>query len=388
MKIIWADSAGRACRDVTLERLLKQDRPGWAELLPELREQLTLLTEDPIPCFAVFGVMVEETEVPLALLAGDRILLLDFLEKDASAAAICAKSDRLTMAARSLTLFHGPSEGRRIQSVVLLRGAERSATAKCGMSQILPFSRLAEYVRFLKPQGETPQASPWAAAPCEGDVQAVRARIEEGVERWMKKLFGGWLKDAAEEMNKLLRMGYRIYNTTSCGAAREYCQVRFEGTEALYGFLTSSKSRNMLAYGAPRGVGRARRIATPEDEGWEARWFEPDQPEFCRTFSRAGLETTCEPWQLNFAILGWGDDMRWAGRWKSRPEPGEVVEPDPDAPVRGGGYNIGAPGNPRRKDYQALLRSACDGLILYTPAALYIDSSRNALLRAGVPSVF
>ena len=388
MNILWADTAQRACRDAMLERALREHKSPLLPLLPDLREQLALLEGEAFSCGAIAGASIGELTVPFVLLCGEHILLMEALPGDASAAARCAKSDRLTAAARTLTLFHGPSAGKKIHGLVLLDKPQKSDAYKCGMSRVLPLSRLAEYVRALRPAGEAPSVKEWAAAPCTGNDALLRTRILSGVDAWTKKLFGGWLKDAAEEMEKLLKMGYRIYHTSDYHAAREYCAVRFEGTDARYGFLTSSKCRNMMAYGAPRGVGKAQRIPTPEDEGWEQRWLDPAAPDFCRTFARAGLENTCGRGALDFAILGWGDDMRWAGRWKSKAEPGEVVEPDPDVPVRGGGYNVGSAGNPRRRDYEALLTRAWGGLVIYMPKALYIDSSKNALLRAGVLSLF
>jgi hypothetical protein len=217
-------------------------------------------------------------------------------------------------------------------------------------------------------------------------------------------LLDGWLQDAADEMVKLQKMGYRLYLTTDYGAAKAYCAERYAGTDAAYGFITSSDAENMFPYGGPKSSTHAKRITRPEDEGWEARWFDINADDGCRTFKRAALESTLANKRLDFAVLGWGDDMRWIGRWKTRqagfgisldigmnldikghrrPRP---IRDDTTGDGRGGfdGPEI----NPRLGSYYTLLTAPRDGIVLFTVSDLYVDSSKNALLRAGAEKVF
>jgi|GEM_PF-1784608 len=348
----------------------------------------------------VFGANAGRARIPLALLAGDRIVLFDVCEQQPPA-VICARCDRLASHARRISLFHKPSDGRRVHCALLVTGADKLKPYAVHVCQVLPFHKLPDYLRSLKIEGESLPAEAWLAAdPRDGSV-ILADRIDASLERWSRFLLDGWINDAADEMAKLHKMGYRLYVTGDYSAAKAYCTARYGDTGALYGFITSSDAENMFPYGGLKSGSRAKRLPKPEDEGWEERWFDPKAEDNCRTFRRAAFEQTLKGSRLDFAVLGWGDDMRWAGRWKTRGA-GAAFSLDIGINLDLKGYRrprplTGVDGraglgeiaeNPRLGAYYTLLTAAREGMVVFTVSDLYTDSARNALMRAGAVKMF
>ena len=350
----------------------------------------------------LFGVELGGGEsVPLVLLSGDRIVLFDLCEQQPQP-VICAKCDRLASLARRISLFHKPSDGKRVHCALLVSGGEKLKPYTVHICQVLSLGKLADYLRSLKIEGQSPSSSAWLAVdPREGSV-ILADRIDAGLERWSRFLLDGWVNDAADEMAKLHKMGYRLYITADYSAAKAYCATRYEGSDALYGFITSSEAENMFVYGGPKSGSRAKRLALPEDEGWEDRWFDPKAEDGCRTFKRAALEGGFKGRRLDFAVFGWGDDMRWVGRWKPRGS-GVAFSLDLGMNLDLKGYHRpkvrrdnwdgragidGTVENPRLGAYYTLLTAAREGMVLFTISDLYTDSARNALIRAGAVKMF
>ncbi|MGI6193579.1 MAG: hypothetical protein ACOYI3_08480 [Christensenellales bacterium] len=348
----------------------------------------------------VFGAKVDGARIPLTLLAGDRVVLFDVCDQQPQS-VLCARSDRLASYARRISLFHKPSDGKRVHCALLVTGAEKLKPYAVHICQVLPFHKLPDYLRSLKIEGESLSAEAWLAAdPKDGSV-ILSDRIDASLERWSRFVLDGWLNDAADEMVKLHKMGYRLYVTNDYSAAKAYCAARYaEAPDALYGFITSSDAENMFPYGGLKSGSKAKRLPRPEDEGWEDRWFDPKAEDGCRTFKRAAFESTLKNKRLDFAVLGWGDDMRWTGKWKTRGA-GAAFSLDIGINLDLKGYRrpkanaiTGRPGiddvleNPRLGAYYTLLTAAREGMVLFTVSDLYTDSARNALVRAGAVKMF
>ncbi len=349
----------------------------------------------------LFGVDIGGESLPLVLLSGDRVVLFDICEKQ-SQAATCAKCDRLASYARRISLFHKPSDGKRVHCALIVTGNDKLKPYAVHICQVLPLKKLADYLRSLKIDGQSASSASWLAVDPRDSNVILADRIEAGLERWSRFTLDGWVNDANDEMEKLHKLGYRLYITHEYSAAKEYCNVRYAGTSALYGFITSSEAENMFIYGGKQSRTRAKRLPQLEDEGWEERWFDPMAVDGSRSFKRAAFETTFGGRQLDFAILGWGDDMRWVGKWK--PKTSGVVFPsdlgknyDMKAYHRpkarfdtesGRARYDGTDDNPRLAAYYTLLTVAKEGMVLFTISDLYSDATSNALIRSGAVRMF
>lgn len=356
--------------------------------------------ELPKDASLVFGAKIGGTRIPLTLLAGNRIVLFDVCDQQPQP-VLCAKCDRLASYARRISLFHKPSDGRRVHCALLVTGAEKLKPYAVHICQVLPFQKLSDYLRSLKIEGESVDAQAWLATdPKDGSV-ILSDRIDASIERWSRFVLDGWISDAADEMAKLHKMGYRLYLTNDYSAAKAYCHARYGDTDALYGFITSSDAENMFPYGGLKSGSKAKRLPRPEDEGWEERWFDPKAEDGCRTFKRAAFEQTLQGKRLDFAVLGWGDDMRWAGRWKTRGAGAafsldiginldlkSYKRPKPMTGTDGRAGLGEIAENPRLGAYHTLLTAAKEGMVLFTVSDLYTDSAKNALMRAGAVKMF
>ncbi|MGI6151000.1 MAG: hypothetical protein ACOYIR_03495 [Christensenellales bacterium] len=399
MQSIWVSTL-TSSEDRRLPSALKAGGSPFFGMEGDLFEALRAVAL-PESSSLVFGADIGAATIPLVLLAGDRIVLFDLCEQQPQP-VLCAKCDRLASFARRVSLFHKPSDGRRVHCALLVTGAEKLKPYPVHICQVLPFHRLSDYLRSLQIEGESLAPSAWLAVqPRDGSI-ILSDRIDAGLERWSRFLLDGWINDAADEMAKLHKMGYRLYITGDYSAAKAYCAARFGDTDALYGFITSSEAENMFPYGGLKSGSKAKRIPKPEDEGWEDRWFDPKAEDGCRTFKRAAFEDTLKNRRLDFAVLGWGDDMRWTGRWKPRGA-GAAFSLDIGInldlkgyhrpkirtnPLDGRGGIDGPVENPRLGAYYTLLTAAREGMVLFTISDLYTDSARNALMRAGAVKMF
>ncbi len=292
--------------------------------------------------------------VPLVLLSGDRIVLFDLCGQQ-SPPVICAKCDRLASLARRISLFHKPSDGKRVHCALLVSGGEKLKPYTVQICQVLPFGKLADYLRSLKIEGQSPSSSAWLAAdPREGSV-ILADRIDASLERWSRFLLDGWVNDAADEMAKLHKMGYRLYITADYSAAKAYCTARYEGTDAAYGFITSSEAENMFVYGGPKSGSRAKWLAQLRTRAG-GPLVRPEAEDGCRTFKRAALEGSFKGQAADFAVFGWGryalgGQMEAQGLRRSfQPRPGDKPRPEGLPPAKSQAGQLGRPrGHGRRR---------------------------------------
>ena len=364
--------------------------PAWAARLPEL--QSALLPALGQGFTAAAGLELPGGSLPLVLFSAGRVLFFALAEGDDPAAA-AAVGDRLWSATRPLAFFHRASEGKKLLCHVLLAGSHKAEY----LNHEVQFTSLQDLPKRLAMMRLSPEAglADWLSTPLRPDGGVLAEQADESLRRWVTFVMDGWLKDAKAELDRLRQLGYAAYLTNSYANAKTYCRTRFPGPGARYGFLTSSDAENMLVYGAMKGVRTISRIPRPEDEGWEERFFDPAAPDGCQTFRRAGLETMLCGRRLELAVLGWGDDLHWSGRWKSRHAPftGLSFGKGADRPPRTeipDGRMIRSPINKRRAAYETLLSAGKQGLIVFIDRNpyIYFDHTYNALIRAGLKKAF
>jgi hypothetical protein len=112
MQAIWVSNINELTGGGTSEALGDSGSP-FAGLTGELSQAFSSV-QFPAGSTAIFGADMGGQRIPLVLLAGERVMLFDVCDKQ-PAAVVCAKCDRLMTMARRVTLFHKPSDGKKVQ---------------------------------------------------------------------------------------------------------------------------------------------------------------------------------------------------------------------------------------------------------------------------------
>ncbi|MFM7423727.1 MAG: DNA/RNA helicase domain-containing protein, partial [Elainella sp.] len=142
------------------------------------------------------------------------------------------------------------------------------------------------------------------------------------------------------------------------------CRERYlNQPQKRYGLLASSRARNLEAYGIPNGFRATSRLNAG------AWYIDPsDSPQSCCALERCVTEFGCQGLELDLPIVGWGDDLRWDGEWRS-----SVRQRQAKNPLR-----------LRLNSYRVLLTRGRDGLIVFVPPEAKMDCTYKALQSAGL----
>lgn len=195
---------------------------------------------------------------------------------------------------------------------------------------------------------------------------SLRSHIAEDVQLWVKQVLDGNLIEAVSTSKKVHNQGFEMYVTRDLEEAKEYALDRYaDELDKRYGYLASSKAKNLSKYGIPNEYQVTQNMKV-------GPWYndEPDSKKSCCQFNDAATEFSCQGLELDFPIVGWGDDLTWNGKqWASKPQP------------RSKAHN---PHQLRVNSYRVLLSRGRDGFVIFVPDERTMDATYNALLGAGV----
>jgi DUF2075 family protein len=198
---------------------------------------------------------------------------------------------------------------------------------------------------------------------------SLRSHLAEDVQLWVKQVLDGKLIDALSTSNKVHNQGFEMYVTRDLEEAKEYALDRYTGElDKKYGYLASSKAKNLSKYGIPNEYQVTQNMKV-------GPWYndEPNSQKSCCQFNDAATEFSCQGLELDFPIVGWGDDLIWNGKqWSSKPQP------------RSKAHN---PHQLRVNSYRVLLSRGRDGFAIFIPNERTLDATYNALIAAGVHSL-
>ena len=169
-------------------------------------------------------------------------------------------------------------------------------------------------------------------------------------------------------MPRLQADGFSAYLTRDLEAAKAYCRDRYAQSPAKrYGLMASSRARNLADYGLPNDYLATRRVKP-------GPWYidPPDSPLSCCALDSAVTEFGCQGLELDFPVVGWGNDLQWDGtQWTSR--------------VRQ--KNVADPRRLRLNSYRVLLTRGRDGFVVFVPPEEEMEPTVEALIRAGLLSL-
>ncbi|MGF1514023.1 MAG: DNA/RNA helicase domain-containing protein [Elainellaceae cyanobacterium] len=194
---------------------------------------------------------------------------------------------------------------------------------------------------------------------------SLRSHRAADLQTWVAHLLDGELAAAAALMPKLRADGCSAYLTRDLEAAKAYCRDRYAGKPAKrYGLMASSRARNLADYGLPNDYLATRRVKP-------GPWYidPPDSPLSCCALDSAVTEFGCQGLELDFPVVGWGDDLRWDGEgWTTTTRQKNVTDPR----------------RLRINSYRVLLTRGRDGFVVFAPPEGKMDQTAAALQAAGL----
>ena len=197
---------------------------------------------------------------------------------------------------------------------------------------------------------------------------SLRSHRAKDLQTWVAHLLKGQLDEAAALMPRLQADGFSAYLTRDLEAAKAYCRDRYAQSPAKrYGLMASSRARNLADYGLPNDYLATRRVKP-------GPWYidPPDSPLSCCALDSAVTEFGCQGLELDFPVVGWGNDLQWDGtQWTSR--------------VRQ--KNVADPRRLRLNSYRVLLTRGRDGFVVFVPPEEGMERTVEALIRAGLLSL-
>jgi hypothetical protein len=187
------------------------------------------------------------------------------------------------------------------------------------------------------------------------------------------------LSSPADDYSEIQKMysdvksaGFRIYMTDSLQKAKMYTWNRYENhPEARYGLIKSSRDKSLDEY----GVAGLKWPKTPNYGKWYNNSLNDGSS--CCQLDLAFTEFDTQGLELDFTILGWGNDLilengQWSNRLAKRYAHTSKIQ---DAM------------NLRINAYRVLLTRARDGFIVYIPKSEQMTETVEHLRACGIESL-
>jgi DUF2075 family protein len=197
----------------------------------------------------------------------------------------------------------------------------------------------------------------------------LRAHAASDLHQWVRLVLDECSLDQARTLaDRLRNEGFPIYLTRDVEDARSYAFSRFAGErDRRYGFLASSKARNLGELGLDPGFQATKKIQV-------GPWFNdgPESPRSCCRLDTVITEFQCQGLELDLPIVCWGDDFWWErSQWELRPTRVQRLVRDP--------HRL------RTNAYRVLLTRGREGIVILVPPSpeREMNATADALARAG-----
>ena len=194
---------------------------------------------------------------------------------------------------------------------------------------------------------------------------SLRSHLASDVQRWVARVLEGDFEAAEQLAGAVRKLGFNLYLSRDLAAAKAYCQDRYAGEPGKrYGFVASSKAKNLAKYGVHNDYQSTLRVKV-------GPFFvdPPASPLSCCQFEAVVTEFGCQGLELDLPVVCWGTDLRLeGGTWVSPKQPRSKAKD---------------PHRLRVNAYRVLLTRGRDGLVLFVPPDGALDETYNSLLEAG-----
>ena len=197
---------------------------------------------------------------------------------------------------------------------------------------------------------------------------SLRSHLAKHVQTWVACLLNGEVDQAQALMPLLIEECFNCYITRDLEAAKEYCRDRYSNQpDKRYGLVASSRSRNLVKYGIRNDYISTQKLRI-------GAWYvdPPDSSDSCCSLDRVVTEFSCQGLELDFPIVGWGDDLIWRDQaWVTTTRQ----------------KNVHNPLQLRLNSYRVLLTRGRDGLMIFVPLEAKMDSTFEFLQTAGLQTL-
>ena len=197
-------------------------------------------------------------------------------------------------------------------------------------------------------------------------TRSLRTHRADRVTAWVDHLLAGRFDAAHPLLAELASEGFSAHLTRNLDAAKSYCRTRYaDAPTKTFGLIASSRGRNLPKHGVPNDYLATQRVRI-------GPWFvDPaGSAASCRALDAVATEFGCQGLELDQPIVAWGNDLTWDGStWASRV---------------GKQKGVRDPARLRVNSYRVLLSRGRDGLVVFVPPEAAMDSTADALARAGL----
>ncbi len=194
---------------------------------------------------------------------------------------------------------------------------------------------------------------------------SLRSHLAKHVQSWVAQVLNGEIESAANTMPRLIQEGFDAYLTRDIELAKAYCRDRYSvQVDKRYGFVASSRARNLTEYGIKNDYVSTQKLNV-------GAWYidPPDSPLSCCAFEGAATEFSCQGLELDFPIVGWGNDLLWQNQaWITTTRQ----------------KNVRNPLQLRLNSYRVLLTRGRDGFVVFVPPESKMDSTFEVLRSSGL----
>jgi DUF2075 family protein len=194
---------------------------------------------------------------------------------------------------------------------------------------------------------------------------SLRSHLAKHLQTWVTCVLEGEIDQAKRLMPLLIAEGFDSYLTQDLEDAKNYCRDRYQAqSDKRYGLIASSRAKNLTQYGIRNDYLSTQKLNI-------GAWYidPPEAESSCCTFDRVATEFSCQGLELDFPILGWGDDLTWQDQaWTTLSRQKKVQNP----------LQL------RLNSYRVLLTRGRDGFIVFVPPERKMDKTFEILKSAGL----
>ncbi|NDJ15822.1 DNA/RNA helicase domain-containing protein [Myxacorys almedinensis] len=194
---------------------------------------------------------------------------------------------------------------------------------------------------------------------------SLRIHLAKQVQNWVTHVLLGEFDQAATIAPTLRAEGFDTYLTRDLEFAKSYSRDRYHNqSEKRYGFVASSRARNLTQYGIRNDYISTQKLNV-------GAWYtDPaDSLLSCCALNGVVTEFSCQGLELDFPIVSWGNDLIWQDQaWVSTTRQ----------------RNVRDPLRLRLNSYRVLLTRGRDGFIIFVPPDAKMDSTFEALKLTGL----
>ena len=195
-------------------------------------------------------------------------------------------------------------------------------------------------------------------------TKTLRSHIAEDVTLWVSKLIDGQISEANELTPQIKKHGFELYITRDLECAKLYVKERYDNqNEKRFGLLASSNAKILPNYGVFNDWQSTRFLKI-------GPWYndEPTSTQSCCALNSVATEFSCQGLELDMPIVCWGEDLIWNDGWKTTTKRSKAKNP----------HLL------RLNSYRVLLTRGRDGIMIYIPNEIKLDSTYKILVKSGL----